>query len=462
MEKEGLLPYLVGFDQGAFSKKYMTFLLGVVGVKVTHERELVTKMEQLEEIGVHICFTVQEHEEKLTERQKIAIEREFFEREWASPEHRFVDIEDIKGKGGRLVCSDCVTSKCKCRCRREELANPQGFLEAVGNVRCVWGVSEKDLTYLERGFEQLCMATLSLTDHHEDIPRKIDQIIAGNDLFCALEENLALWIVWLCSVVLCLFPFNYLTFDHVLSHPQLYFALVYLQLLLGKHQLSGSAALVSSHNLSLSKRKRQMLGLAIKTDILLFVVGLTVACYVALNNPLWFSGGLPRDGLAGFSCDLVPSFYHNPAIAKAHCFGAGGGELLLFSKVGTFIFLLILLTFTLRSAITIHRPVGKGNLLFHILMVTVLLLLVYFCPQLLQAAEKGLSWQEVGICLGSAAGIVGLGLVCRACVLMTEAGKIFHFEIRIGEGGNEYTELLKDYRECRTLSFPLDKELCPQ
>lgn len=37
LEKEGLTPYLVGFDEGAFSKKYMNYLLGIIGVEVTYE-----------------------------------------------------------------------------------------------------------------------------------------------------------------------------------------------------------------------------------------------------------------------------------------------------------------------------------------------------------------------------------------------------------------------------------------
>jgi len=38
---------LVGYDEGAFSKKHMNFLLGIVGVKLTPEKEVVNKMEKL-------------------------------------------------------------------------------------------------------------------------------------------------------------------------------------------------------------------------------------------------------------------------------------------------------------------------------------------------------------------------------------------------------------------------------
>ena len=68
------MPYLVGFDEGAFSKKYMTFLLGVVGVDITHEKEIIHKMHQLEQIGVHTLFAIQEHEERLTNNQKTVIQ----------------------------------------------------------------------------------------------------------------------------------------------------------------------------------------------------------------------------------------------------------------------------------------------------------------------------------------------------------------------------------------------------
>lgn len=47
IEKDGLCPYLVGFDDGAFSKKFMTYLLGVVGVEVTREQQVIRKLHQL-------------------------------------------------------------------------------------------------------------------------------------------------------------------------------------------------------------------------------------------------------------------------------------------------------------------------------------------------------------------------------------------------------------------------------
>ena len=53
---------MVGFDEGAFSKKYMNYLLGVVGVETNYDKEIVVKMEQLEQIGVRTLFTVKEYE----------------------------------------------------------------------------------------------------------------------------------------------------------------------------------------------------------------------------------------------------------------------------------------------------------------------------------------------------------------------------------------------------------------
>ena len=100
------------------------------------------------------------------------------------------------------------------------------------------------------------MTTLRLLDHREDIPRKLDQIIAGNQLFQALEENLALWTVWLSTSVLCFFPFNYLTFDNILAHPQLYTLVVFLQLLLARHHFAGSSYLFLKPRPTKNKRKR--------------------------------------------------------------------------------------------------------------------------------------------------------------------------------------------------------------
>lgn len=41
---------------------------------------------------------------------------------------------------------------------------------------------------------------------------------------------------------------------------------------------------------------------------------------------------------------------------------------------------------------------------------------------------------------------------------MTEGGKIFHFEMRVGEGANDYAELLKEHKEGSTMQFELNKE----
>ena len=282
----------------------------------------------------------------------------------------------------------------------------------------------------------------------------MDQIIVGNELFYALEENLALWLAWISSVVLCLFPFNYLTFDHILSHPQLYVFLVVFQILMIKHQICGSASLITSKNLTLSKRRKQMLGLALKIDILVFVTCLTTCSFITLSNPEWFYGNTPKEGISGYSCQLVRSYYHNPQIAKAICANQGQ-TIILFSKAGTFIYLLIMLSFVFRSAITIHRPFSKSNIIFHTLLIGLILLFVYLCPEYLQVSLSGLQLEELGICFGVALGTVCLGLLARAIILMTGFGKIFHFEIRIGERGNHYTDLLKEFRTCQTMMFPL-------
>jgi hypothetical protein len=149
-----------------------------------------------------------------------------------------------------------------------------------------------------------------------------------------------------------------------------------------KHQVSGSDSLIASRNLSLSKKKRKIMGVAIKVDILMFVVSLVVGCYLALDHPLWFSGPLPREGLQGYSCNIIPSFYHNPWIAKTLCINNGFSKL-LFSKVGTFIFLFVIMAMIFRSAITVHNPFGKSNIIFHVSLIGALILLVFFCPELM-------------------------------------------------------------------------------
>ena len=126
------------------------------------------------------------------------------------------------------------------------------------------------------------------------------------------------------------------------------------------------------------------------------------------------------------------SFYHNPEIGKALCVGETG-TLLVYSKVGTFIFLLITLTFIFRSAIIVHYPFSKSNILFHTFLITTFVIFLYFCPEYVQVTLEGLSLEEMGICMGIALGIVILGFVTRAAIQATGMGKIFHFEILIGD-----------------------------
>ena len=223
-----------------------------------------------------------------------------------------------------------------------------------------------------------------------------------------------------------------------------------------KQQFSGSASLITSKNLASSKRKKQMMGLALKVDIVVFVCCLITLSYVTLCNPEWFSGPMPKDGLTGQNCSLVLSYYHNPLIAKALCIDQGKSTL-LFSKPGTFIFLAILLAFIFRSAITIHRPFSKSNIIFHFALIACILLLVYLLPEMMHVSLEVLSPKEIGICFGCALGAVCMGLVSRGGILMTNSGRIFHFEIKIGEGSNQYSDLLKEHKICQTLNFPLVK-----
>lgn len=159
-----------------------------------------------------------------------------------------------------------------------------------------------------------------------------------------------------------------------------------------KHQVSGSDTLLASKTLSLSKRRRKVMGVAIKFDIVVFAICLTIGCFLAISNPLWFSGPLPREGLTGYTCTIIPSFYHNPWIANTLC-NSNGLNKLLFSKVGTFIFLYILLAIIFRSAITVHNPFGKSNIIFHLSLIVTLLLLIYFCPEMMQVSINALSWK---------------------------------------------------------------------
>jgi hypothetical protein len=113
-------------------------------------------------------------------------------------------------------------------------------------------------------------------------------IFAAQQLINALEENVALWLAWLVNVVLCLFPFNYLTFDNVFSHSQLYFAVFYFQALVLRHQFVGSSSIFSYPHTSKDKKKGQMLGLALKIDLFVFIVLLIAGCYIVLNYPKLF------------------------------------------------------------------------------------------------------------------------------------------------------------------------------
>ena len=132
-----------------------------------------------------------------------------------------------------------------------------------------------------------------------------------------------------------------------------------------------------------------MLGLAIKIDIAIFVICMTVCCFLALNNPHWFELGIPRDGLTGYNCSVVPSYYHNPQVAKALC-TSQGQTIILFSKASTFIFLLLMLTFIFRSAVTVHYPFSKSNILFHLTLIVVIMLFIYLTPQYMHTSYNGL------------------------------------------------------------------------
>jgi hypothetical protein len=195
-----------------------------------------------------------------------------------------------------------------------------------------------------------------------------------------------------------------------------------------------------------------MLGISLKAEITVFILMLTAGSFTCISNPQWFGGALPRDGLPGLSCQQVPSFYHNPSIAKALCEDVDS-SIVLFSKPGTFILLFNLLAFTLNSALAVNRPLSKGNLLYHVAIVALLVGLVYLVPQFLQTVQQGLSLRELGVCLGCAAGAVVLSKLARAGLEMTESGRIFHFEVRMGDSGNDYAELLKEHKDGRTMQF---------
>lgn len=54
----------------------MNFLLGVVGIEVAHEKEVIHRLNRLQDMGVNSVFTIQEYEEeKLTEKQIKVLER---------------------------------------------------------------------------------------------------------------------------------------------------------------------------------------------------------------------------------------------------------------------------------------------------------------------------------------------------------------------------------------------------
>jgi hypothetical protein len=60
----------------------------------------------------------------------------------------FCKLQEIKRAGGRLICTSCLLSKCTCRPKQLELANVQGFLNAIEEVKCIYNLTEDDIEYL--------------------------------------------------------------------------------------------------------------------------------------------------------------------------------------------------------------------------------------------------------------------------------------------------------------------------
>jgi uncharacterized membrane protein len=86
------------------------------------------------------------------------------------------------------------------------------------------------------------------------------------------------------------FPLNFVTFGNIFCKEQLYFYFVYIQILLARHHFAKSDDEPLAEHRSGSRRKKNLLGWAIKGDLLVFLVLVLGTCVAALFFPHLFLG----------------------------------------------------------------------------------------------------------------------------------------------------------------------------
>ncbi len=164
----------------------------------------------------------------------------------------------------------------------------QGFLHAIEEVKCIYNLTEDDIEYLELGFEQLNTSTLRIVDRREDSMGRLRQIMAGHQLVGTLEDNLSFWILLLLLACCFYLPLNYLSFGNIFTKEQLYFYYVYTQLLLATHHFARNDNQPLSEQRGGSRRDKNLLGWAIKGDLIVFVLLILATCLTALYYPHLF------------------------------------------------------------------------------------------------------------------------------------------------------------------------------
>jgi len=87
----------------------------------------------------------------------------------------------------------------------------------------------------------------------------------------AMENNVSLWWSKVGLVCVCLFPFNYITFGHVLGHVQVLFIVLYVQMLMFAKYMVGSQKKQTEKSeqekkrMQNGRRQKKILGVGAKT-----------------------------------------------------------------------------------------------------------------------------------------------------------------------------------------------------
>ena len=88
---------MLGIDEGAFRHLYITYLFGVMGVEVVHERRILTKLQKLEKIGIGSLFLIfKNNQEEMDEMQCQHYHNDFIRRGWMTINHHFSTFEHIR------------------------------------------------------------------------------------------------------------------------------------------------------------------------------------------------------------------------------------------------------------------------------------------------------------------------------------------------------------------------------